>query len=198
MKSEKNESVFQFCKKPFRLGNLLFFIPFRYTFLGFFAIPSTNSTKRYNFCFKCMHNFDCARNAKKRAIDSGANPCSCLDVFLRILRKSVFISQGNSHAKMRKLALSWNPTGIFFTKRYLFCFKSMLRLPNDKKVGNRNPFSFNLTSVKSLRGENTKFNLKMITFPERDFKKSAQKSRNLHFGTLEHLPNFAFSRVRIL
>ena len=80
--------------------------------------------------------------------------------FLRILRKSVFISQGNSHAKMRKLALSWNPTGIFFTKRYLFCFESMLRLQNGKKVENRNPFSFNLTPVKSLRGEKHKIQLK--------------------------------------
>ena len=80
--------------------------------------------------------------------------------FLWILPKSVFISQGNSHAKMRKLALSWNPTGIIFAKRYLFCFESMLRLQNDKKVGNRNPFSFNLTPVKSLRGENHKIQLK--------------------------------------
>ena len=64
-KSEKHESVSKFRKKPFLLGNLSFLIHFRYTFLGFFAIPSTDSTKRYHFCFKCMHNFDCARNAKK-------------------------------------------------------------------------------------------------------------------------------------
>ena len=42
--------------------------------------------------------------------------------------------------------------------------------------------------------KNTKSNVKMITFPERDSKKSAQKVKNLHFGTLEHLPYFAFSR----
>ena len=43
-----------------------------------FQIPFTN---HHDFCFKCMHNLDCARNAKKPAVDSGANPCSCLDDF---------------------------------------------------------------------------------------------------------------------
>ena len=46
--------------------------------------------------------------------------------------------------------------------------------------------------------KNTEVPSKNITFPEREFKKSAQKSRNLHFGSLEHLPDFALSRVRIL
>ena len=54
-----------FAKKPFLLGNLSFLIRSRYTFSGFPEIPSTDSTKRYHFCFKCMHDFDCARNAKK-------------------------------------------------------------------------------------------------------------------------------------
>ena len=81
MKSEKHESVSKFCQNQFLLGNLSFLIHFRYTFLGFFAIPSTDSTKRYNFCFRCMHNFDFSRNAKKPAVDSGADPCSCLDGF---------------------------------------------------------------------------------------------------------------------
>ena len=76
------------------------------------------------------------------------------------LRKSRFISQGNSHAKMRKLALSWDSTWIFSTKRYLFCFKSTLRLKNCKKMENCNPFSFNLTLVKRLRAEKRKIQRK--------------------------------------
>ena len=78
---ENAKYVIIFCKKTVFLGNLSFLIRFRYTFSGFPEIPSTDSTKRYHFCFKCMHNFDCARNAKNPAVDSGANPCSCLDDF---------------------------------------------------------------------------------------------------------------------
>ena len=46
--------------------------------------------------------------------------------------------------------------------------------------------------------KNAEVTSKNIAFPERDFKKSAQKSWNLHFGSVEHLRYFACSRGRIL
>ena len=134
MKSEKHESVFKFCKKPFLLGNLLFFIPFRYTFLGFFVIPSTDSTKRYHFCFKCMHNFDCARNAKKPAIDSGANPCSCLDESFVKSSKIAFHLAGEFPCENEKTSTFLESHWNIFHETLPFCFKSMLRLQNGKKA----------------------------------------------------------------
>ena len=65
LRDEKRKIGYHILQKPFLLGNLSFLIRFRYTFSGFPGIPSTDSTKRYHFCFKCMHDFDCARNAKK-------------------------------------------------------------------------------------------------------------------------------------
>ena len=127
MKSEKLNRRLNFAKNVSPRQPVVF-IPFRYTFLGSSQflprIPRNATISALNACTTLIVR----ATQKKPAIDSGANPCSCLDDFLRILRNSVSISQGNSHAEMRKLALSWDPTGIFSAKRNLFHFKSMLRL----------------------------------------------------------------------
>ena len=113
-----------FAKKPFRLGNLLFLIHFRYAFLGFPGIPSTDPTKRYHFCFECIHNFDCARNAKTPAVDSGANPCNCLDVFFVNASKIGFHLAGESPCENEKTStFLWSHWNIS-TKRCFFVLKA--------------------------------------------------------------------------
>ena len=82
--------------------------------------------------------------------------CSCLDESQQEFQKVLFIPhtffQGQVEQKWSLPDFCWIP----FTKRYTFCFESMLRLWNCEKWKTATHFSFNLTLVKRLRDEKRK------------------------------------------
>ena len=65
LRDEKHKIGYQILQKTVSPRQPVVFDTFQVCFFRFPGIPSTDSTKRYHFCFKCMHDFDCARNAKK-------------------------------------------------------------------------------------------------------------------------------------
>ena len=76
---KNTKSVIRFCKKPFLLGNLSFLIRFRYTFQVFPKflprIPRNATISALNACTTLIVR----ATRKNPAVDSGPNPCSCLD-----------------------------------------------------------------------------------------------------------------------
>ena len=82
---------------------------------------------------------------------------------------------------MRKPTPSWKIIGIFFTKRYLFCFKHKLHLKSDQKSENHTPISFNLTLVKCLRNEKRWNQCKKVCVPWTRFQEKCSKVKNLAF-----------------